>query len=139
MFLITLTNVIWGGSRVLAFEPSLSDECNSWFFVFTSIHLYIQLAFAALVGCLILILILAKGWAGIFLACCPRKLVACKRVCAKKRLRSTQFSANGSILEDTRDYCQKHSPGEVETNMNRLLDRREPLLPTGPTSQKKLE
>lgn len=51
------------------------------------IHLYIQIGFASLVGSLIVILILVKGWAGLLLAFCPAKLVACKKRCAKKRLK----------------------------------------------------
>jgi hypothetical protein len=133
LFLVTLTNVIWGGTRV-GLELSLADQCSSGSLVFTSIHIYIQLAFAILVGCFIVILILVKGWAGILLGCCPRKLVASKKFCAKKRLRSTQYSANGSFLEDTSDYCKKHSPEEVKSQMKKSLDCREPLLVTGSTA-----
>lgn len=140
LFLVTLTNVIWGGTRVLGSDlSSLADKCSSGFLVFTSIHVYIQLACAILVGCLILLLILVKGWAGILLGCCPRKLVACKRICAKKRLRSSHYSTNGSFLDETSDFCQKSLPKDVKNKTDRPLDCREALLVTGSAAQKKLE
>jgi len=81
----------------------MGQQCSDDYQAYTKLHLFIQISFASFIGLQILILLLMKGWAGLFLAFCPRKLVACKRTCAKKRppISAAKFD---SINRQSDDY-----------------------------------
>ena len=64
-------------------------------------------------------LILIKGWAGLGLVCCPWKLAACKKRCAKKKLKSTEYSNRGSTLDDLKEFNDNNKEPLMEERSKR--------------------